>query len=107
MFCTSCGNRMLDQDRFCAGCGKPATVMAGSYQAPARPLERDMFRNKLGGVCAGFANYTNIDVTLFRLLFVLSVFCLGVPFFLYFLAWAIMPRNDMRAMPAQQMNVAG
>ena len=101
MYCTSCGNRMLDQDRFCGGCGKPATVMAGSYQVPAKTLERDMFRNKLGGVCAGFANYTNMDVTLFRLLFVLSVLLMGVPFFLYFLAWAIMPRNDMRPMPSQ------
>ena len=96
---------MLDQDRFCAACGKPATMIAGNYQIPAKTLERDMFRNKLGGVCAGFANHLNIDVTLFRLLYVLSVFCLGVPLFLYFFAWAIMPRNDMRPMPAQPANM--
>ena len=93
---------MLDQDRFCAACGKPATMTAGSYQAPAKVLERDMFRNKLGGVCAGFANYLNIDLTITRLLFVLSVICLGLPLLFYFLAWIVMPRNDMRPMPVQQ-----
>ena len=102
MYCTSCGNRMLDQDRFCAACGKPATMIAGSYQAPAKVLERDMFRNKLGGVCAGFATYLSMDVTLFRLLFVLATLATGMPLPFYLLAWAIMPRNDYRPMTASQ-----
>ena len=102
MFCTTCGNRMLDQDRFSAQCGKPATATSASYQQPPRPLERDMFRNKLGGVCAGFANYFSMDATLFRLLFVLVALATGLPIVFYFLAWAIMPRNDYRAAPVSQ-----
>lgn len=96
MFCTSCGVRMLDQDRFCAACGKPAAASAGSYEIPARPLERDMVHKKIAGVCAGFAHYLNWDVTLVRLGFILSVLCTGVPLLLYFIAWAVMPRNDER-----------
>ena len=97
MYCTSCGVRMLDHDRFCAACGKPVTVAAGSYQIPPRPLERDMFRNKMGGVCAGLANYLNMDVTMVRLGFILCVIFTGVPLVLYFIAWVVMPRNDQRA----------
>lgn len=96
MFCTTCGTRMLDQDRFCAACGKPATVAAAVYQTPPRPLERDMFRNKMGGVCAGFANYLNADVAIVRLAFVLSVLFAGVPIVLYIVGWIVMPRNDQR-----------
>ena len=105
MYCTTCGNRMLDQDRFCAQCGKPATTPSANYQRPARPLERDMFRNKMGGVCAGFANYFSMDVTLFRLLFVFCTLATGIPFIFYFLAWAIMPRNDYRqALDSQHLS---
>ena len=102
MFCTTCGNRMLDQDRFCALCGKPATSTSASYQQPPKPLERDMFRNKLGGVCAGFANYFSMDATLFRLLFVLASLATGLPIIFYFLAWVIMPRNDYRPAAVSQ-----
>ncbi len=99
MYCTTCGNRMLDQDRFCAQCGKPVSATSASYQVPPRPLERDMFQKKIGGVCAGFANYLAMDVTLFRMLFVVATFCTGLPFFFYFFAWLIMPRNDLRGIP--------
>jgi len=87
---------MLDQDRFCAACGKAATLPAAAYQIPPRPFERDMFRKKIGGVCAGVANYLNLDVTLVRLGYVLLVLFTGVPLLLYFVAWIVMPRNDER-----------
>jgi phage shock protein C len=96
MFCTSCGTRMLDQDRFCVACGKPATVMAAAWQPPPRLLERDMYRKRLGGVCAGVANYLNADVTMVRLVYVLLVLFTGVPLILYFIGWILMPRNDLR-----------
>jgi phage shock protein PspC (stress-responsive transcriptional regulator) len=96
MFCTSCGVRLLDQDRFCADCGKPVAIPAASYQTPPRPLERDMYRSKIGGVCAGLANYLAMDVTMVRLAFVLGVLLCGLPIILYFVAWIVMPRNDER-----------
>ena len=102
MYCTTCGNRMLDQDRFCAQCGKAASAPASAYQQPPKPLERDMFQNKLGGVCAGMANYFSMDVTIFRLLFVAATIVTGVPLVFYILAWIIMPRNDYRPAPVYQ-----
>ena len=104
MYCTTCGNRMLDQDRFCAQCGKPVMATSASYQVPPRPLERDMFQKKLGGVCAGLAHYFNMDVTLFRLLYVVVTIATCLPFFFYFLAWLIMPRNDLRMAIPQQVS---
>lgn len=49
---------------------------------------------KIGGVCGGIGEYFNIDATLVRLLWILSVFLgFGAGLIAYFLAWAIMPRR--------------
>ena len=55
-----------------------------------------MYRKSIGGVCAGLANYLNWDITMVRLGYVLLVMFTGVPLILYFIGWALMPRNDIR-----------
>jgi phage shock protein PspC (stress-responsive transcriptional regulator) len=48
----------------------------------------------IGGVCAGIADYFEVDPTLVRLLWVLmTVFTFGVGFFGYLIMWVIMPRK--------------
>ena len=56
-------------------------------------LVRDMENAKLGGVCAGIANYFEIDVTLVRLLWVLLVLFAGTGVLAYFICWIIMPEG--------------
>jgi phage shock protein C len=55
-----------------------------------------MHEAKLGGVCAGFARYFGLDVTLVRILWlVLTV--LPVPFcgvIAYIVCWIVMPKDD-------------
>ncbi len=50
----------------------------------------------VGGVCAGLADYLDIDSTLIRLLFVaVGLLTALFPMFLfYIIAWAIMPVKD-------------
>ena len=45
------------------------------------------------GVCAGIADYFNIDATLVRLLFVLAGFGGGTGILFYLAAAVIMPKN--------------
>jgi phage shock protein PspC (stress-responsive transcriptional regulator) len=46
----------------------------------------------IAGVCAGVATYTNLDVTLVRLLTVLgAIFSLGTVVVAYVVAWILMP----------------
>jgi len=52
-----------------------------------RPVEDRM----LAGVCAGLANYFNLDPTLVRLLFVVFFFLGGSAFLVYLILWIVMP----------------
>ena len=45
----------------------------------------------LGGVCAGLAEYFDIDVTLVRILFVVAVIAPIPAVIPYLIMWAIMP----------------
>ncbi|MBC8163360.1 MAG: PspC domain-containing protein [Roseiflexaceae bacterium] len=47
----------------------------------------------LAGVCAGVAEYFNIDPVIVRLVFVLGVLFVGFPIILYPILWLIMPEQ--------------
>ena len=50
---------------------------------------------KIAGVCAGFAEYFDMDVTLMRIIFlILLVTPPGVGLIGYFIAWIAMPRDS-------------
>jgi phage shock protein C len=44
----------------------------------------------IGGVCAGFGEYFDIDPNLIRIAWALAL-CVGVGFFLYIFFWIFMP----------------
>jgi phage shock protein C len=94
MFCTKCGTQLKEQDRFCSDCGA-ATGRGAPPPRPAPALSRPMHEAKVAGVCAGFARYFAVDVTLVRVLWVvLSVW--PVPLFgvvSYIVAWIVMPKE--------------
>ncbi len=56
-------------------------------------LYRSETDKKVGGVCGGLADYFDIDSTLIRLVVLLTFFMGGVGFFLYIIAWAVIPVN--------------
>lgn len=66
------------------------------YQGPKK-LERSRDNKVLGGVCAGIANYLNMDPTLVRLLVVtITVITGGAPLLLYVLALFLMSEESPR-----------
>ena len=60
---------------------------------PPRRLERSKANRILGGVCAGVANYLNMDPTLVRVLTVVVSLFTGVPVILYFIALFVVPEE--------------
>lgn len=59
-----------------------------------KKLYRSTTDKKIAGVCGGLAEYFDIDVTLVRILFVLTLLPGGVPGLLLYLILAIvMPRR--------------
>jgi phage shock protein C len=102
MFCTKCGHELQESDLFCAKCGKATRPGYG----PAGPiLSRPMDQKRLGGVCAGFARYFDMDVTLMRILWIAGfILSGGLVFVVYICAWILMPR-DWPAPPAATQRV--
>lgn len=61
---------------------------------PNKRLYRSRTNRTLGGVCAGLADFFNIDVTLVRLIFVAGVvFGFGSFLLIYLIMWAIVPEE--------------
>lgn len=56
-----------------------------------KKLFRDGESRALGGVCSGLASYFGTDITVVRLLFVLSVFLGGAGVIVYIILWIITP----------------
>lgn len=46
---------------------------------------------KIAGVCAGLADYFDLDPTIVRVLWFLAVFCAGTGLLLYIILWIVLP----------------
>lgn len=96
MFCTHCGVQMEDPEpNFCSSCGKPTghAPRPGPYQ---KRLQRPYQGRKIAGVCAGFADYLDVDVTLIRVLAVIGLFfSMGTGLVAYFIAMLVMPNEEV------------
>jgi phage shock protein C len=96
MFCTQCGAQLSDSARFCSVCGKAAgmtPVVETVYDdAPGKKLRRIAAGKKIAGVCAGFADYFEIDVSLMRVIWVaLLLLPPGIGLIAYVVAWVVLP----------------
>src|SRR5437899_12173011 len=83
-------------DRYCCQRGK-GTGSGSTW--PARASERRLTLStrdkKIAGVCAGFARYFDVDVTLVRIVWLILVFAPpGAGLIGYLLAWLIMPKDQ-------------
>lgn len=91
MYCTKCGVQLRDDDCFCSKCGH-RTAVAPATQHP-RELTLDKRNKKVAGVCAGFARYMNVDVTLVRVLWLGIALGTGIGFLIYLVAWIVVPAD--------------
>jgi phage shock protein C len=53
-------------------------------------LYRSKKDKKIAGVCGGIAEYLNIDPTIIRLIWAISILFWGVGFLAYLIAWIVM-----------------
>jgi phage shock protein C len=70
-------------------------------------LTRSRSNGTVAGVCAGLADYFDVDVVLVRLLFVILTIAAAVigGVIVYVAAWLIMPEGDDLAVPAAERRV--
>jgi len=63
----------------------------GSEQIITRRYYRDMDDKVIGGVAMGIAKYFSVDVSIIRILFIVSIFFGGFGLIVYFILWFITP----------------
>ena len=97
MVCQACQKNIADGSRFCYNCGakQPEVGNPGVAAATGGPkrLMRSRTDRKIGGVCAGLAEYFDLDPTLVRLLWVLLVFFGGTGLLAYIILWIVLPEE--------------
>jgi len=95
MLCSSCQKEIAPGSKFCYNCGakQPDTATAGAIPAVAAPkrLMRSSRDKKIGGVCAGLADYFDLDPTLVRVVWLLAIFFAGTGFLVYLILWIVLP----------------
>jgi phage shock protein PspC (stress-responsive transcriptional regulator) len=60
-----------------------------------RKLYRDEYHKKIAGVCAGLAEYFNIDVAIVRVIFVLALIFHGGGLLIYIIFWVVLPKKPL------------
>lgn len=71
---------------------KESTNQKTYQQDRERHLFRDLENASIAGVCAGIANYFNIDVIIIRAIFLIMFFFGGFGFPLYVILWIVVPK---------------
>jgi phage shock protein PspC (stress-responsive transcriptional regulator) len=70
-----------------------SNTQTASEQTYQKRLYRDEQNKVLGGVCAGIANYLNLDPIIIRVLWILLF---GISFFAYLLLWIAVPSTSVK-----------
>jgi phage shock protein C len=92
MYCNACGKNIAEDGRFCCYCGNVVGI-----PPVARKLMRSRSDRKIAGVCAGFAHYLELDVSLVRILWFFITLACGIfpGVVAYVLGWIIIPEEPL------------
>ena len=96
MLCPSCQKDIAPGSKFCYSCGAKQPDAAGAPSAPPsyippKKLVRSINNKKIAGVCAGVADYFDIDPTLVRVVWLLATPIPGPNILVYVVLWIVLP----------------
>ncbi len=93
MVCSHCQHQNSDTATYCGACG--SRLGPNQSASTVRRLTRSSREAKIGGVCAGLADYLRVDVTLVRAAWLVLSIVPGVVvggILAYLAAWLVIPR---------------
>ena len=97
MICPNCQKDIAAGSRYCYNCGAKQPETAASAPSPptAYPAGKRLVRStndrKIAGICAGLADYFDIDPIIVRVLWVLAFCCAGTGLLAYVILWIVLP----------------
>jgi phage shock protein C len=96
-FCHQCGSALPPTARYCSNCG---AVIAASQFVTGKPLFRPRAGRQIAGVCLAFSRTYGWDVTVVRVVAVLTLFfSSGLIGIAYLAAWIGIPDEPINALP--------
>src|SRR5437868_14927705 len=92
MYCNACGKTIAEDGRYCSYCGN----VVGIPPAPKK-LMRSRADRKIACVCAGLAQYLDLDTSLVRILWFFITLACGIFLCMiaYVLSWIIIPAEPL------------
>jgi len=97
MTCASCQKDIAVGSKFCYSCGAKQPETPGSAAPPAyvppKKFVRSTNNRKIAGVCAGVADYFDVDPTLVRILWALATLIPGPNIIAYIVIWIAAPEG--------------
>jgi phage shock protein C len=98
MTCSNCQKQIADGSKFCYNCGAKQAETAPAYTPPAYAQQKRLVRSindrKLAGVCAGIADYFDMDPTIVRVLWLLATLVPGPNIIAYVILWIAVPEGQ-------------
>lgn len=90
MYCNYCGKVIQDDVNLCGYCGKRVAGVVARKR-----LLRPRSGRKIAGVCQGFAEYFDLDVTLVRIVWVVCALFGLFGVIAYVAAWIVVPEEPL------------
>jgi phage shock protein C len=102
MVCSDCQKELPAGSNFCCICGArqvgSSAPDATAQIYPRKRLMRSSTDKKIAGVCRGLAEYFDLDPTVVRLVWFLSLFIsFGTSVFAYIILWIVLPEAPASA----------
>jgi phage shock protein C len=103
MICPNCQKDIAAGSRFCYNCGakqpETATPPAPPVYSARKRFVRSTNDRKIAGVCAGVADYFDMDPTIVRVLWLLATLVPGPNIIAYIVLWIAVPEGPTGVMP--------
>ena len=96
MTCFNCQKEIQEGSRYCYLCGASQKPIAPP-PAPVKPLRRSRRDRKIAGVCAGFAEHFQLDVSLVRIIWLVVALFGGGGVVAYIICWIVIPYEEAPA----------